>query len=390
MAQSAQSILEQLVSISSVNPDHHGNPEHQGEARIANFLEKHLLSRGFRVDRLEVLPNRPNLIARAGAASPQASLCLEAHMDTVSVTGMSTEPFTPWVKDGRLYGRGACDTKGPMAAALACLTPERLAAAEAAGCELVFLGAIGEETGLLGARQLVESGFRTDAVVVLEPTGLQPVIAHKGACWMSYRLKGIAGHASSPAGTVNAIRGAAEFIVRAHADHEASLVHHPLLGESTLNIGIIQAGSAPNIVPDVCRVDLDRRYLPGESVADLLHRWTVLLDALTDEGMLAGYEVQELGITDPLIPLESSFIQQEVQRILKRRGRASASVGSAWCSDAVPLSKACSDFMVFGPGDIAQAHTHDEYIELSELEQGTEIMGELLDAWIAGRGKKVI
>jgi acetylornithine deacetylase len=277
-----------------------------------------------------------------------------------------------------------------MAADLACLRPDRLAAAEAAGCELLFLGAIGEETGLLGARQLVESGFRCDTAVILEPTGLQPVIAHKGACWISYRLKGIAGHASTPDGTLNAIRGAAEFIVRAYAEHEASPLSHPLLGESTLNIGIIHGGSAPNIVPDVCRVDLDRRYLPGESAADLQHRWTLLLDALTSEGMLAEYEMQVLGVTDPLVPRENSFIQQEVQRILERRGRASEAVGSAWCSDAVPLSAACSDCMVFGPGEIAQAHTRDEYIELSELEQGTEILGELLDVWIAEEGKKAV
>lgn len=350
---------------------------------MAEFLETLLQAEGFRVEKLEILPNRPNVIARAGALKPRARFCLEAHMDTVSVTGMETEPFTPREEGGRLYGRGACDTKGPMAAALACLTPARLSAAAAADCELIFLGAIGEETGLLGARQVAESGFRCDTALILEPTGLQPVIAHKGACWMSFELDGVAGHASTPAGTVNAIRGAAEFILRAHADHDVNKARHPLLGESTLNIGVIQAGSAPNIVPDRCRVDLDRRFLPDESAAEIQQRWAGLLDALRDEGLLTGYEIRELGVTDPLIPQKTSFIQQAVQRILERRGRAADKVGSAWCSDAVPLSRVCSDCMVFGPGEIAQAHTPNEYIEVNELEQGVEILGELIDDWIA-------
>jgi len=387
MEETAQSVLEQLIAIPSVNPDHDGDVAHQGESRMAGFLERHLVERNFRVERLEITEGRPNVIARAGARNPRRRICFEAHMDTVAVVGMTVEPFEPKVENGRLYGRGSCDTKGPMAAALTCLTPERIQAADAAGCEIVFLGAIGEETGLTGAREAAGSGFHADTIIVLEPTGLCPVVAHKGAYWTRFRLVGTPGHASTPEGTVSAIRAAAEFCVRIQRQHDVSPMSHPLLGTSTLNVGRIQGGSAPNIVAASCMVDVDRRYLPGESVEQTRQQWMAVLDELIAEGLLVSYTEDALGVTEPLEPSETSFIQDAAVNVLKPYGRTVAAVGSAWCSDAVPLSACCSDIMVFGPGEIAQAHTSDEFIDLQELELGAEVLGDLLDAWIERQGR---
>ncbi|MCO5060965.1 MAG: M20/M25/M40 family metallo-hydrolase [Kiritimatiellae bacterium] len=150
-------LLRQLVAIPSVNPALADDPAIGSEAPLAQFLADHLAEKGFSIERHEIVPGRPNVVARRGPLRRSAPFS-SRHLDTQGIHGMTVPPFSGELRDGRIYGRGACDMKGPMAAALHALTPEVLDALAAAGVQLIFVGAVGEEKGNVGARQLVEWG----------------------------------------------------------------------------------------------------------------------------------------------------------------------------------------------------------------------------------------
>lgn len=347
---------------------------------MVEYLEHFLSERGFSCERQEVEPGRPNLIARAGASTPTRRFCFEAHTDTVAVEGMTIDPFTPVMKDGKLYARGSCDTKGPMSAALSCFTSERLAAARDRGVELCFVGSMGEEKGLSGARHLAESGFSCDAAIILEPTRLEPVIAHKGACWAHVSMTGKSGHGSNPTPGPNAIRGAARFIEQVY---QQQMPEDGILGPGTINVGRIEGGTAMNIVAGECQVTLDRRFLPQESVDDIVAGWKELLDELVGQTMLVSYHIEVDDVLPPFsTPADAGLVRVTLNE-LEKLGRPTSPQGAPWCSDAVPFSTVCPEVIVFGPGDIAQAHTKDEFIDLNELEQGAVVLGRIFDAWLS-------
>jgi acetylornithine deacetylase len=203
--QTAADLLRPLVEIPSVNPALSDDDTLRGEARLVDWLEPWFAQQGFRTRRIEATPGRPNLLAAFGAENPARTVLFESHLDTVGVSGFHGDPFALREENGRLYGRGACDTKGPLAAFMAALDADTLAAIRASGVQLLWLGAIGEETGNLGAEEAVAAGIRADACVVLEPTGLRIVHAHKGACWFKVATRGRAAHGSDPARGDNAI-----------------------------------------------------------------------------------------------------------------------------------------------------------------------------------------
>jgi acetylornithine deacetylase/succinyl-diaminopimelate desuccinylase-like protein len=212
---------------------------------------------------------RPNLLAAFGAENPARTVLFESHLDTVGVSGFHGDPFALREENGRLYGRGACDTKGPLAAFMAALDADTLAAIRASGVQLLWLGAIGEETGNLGAEEAVAAGIRADACVVLEPTGLRIVHAHKGACWFRVATRGRAAHGSDPARGDNAILKIPA-VWQAIEAATAAAPPHPVLGPPTVSLGTIHGGTGTNIVPDHCEIQVDRRFLPGETCAGIL------------------------------------------------------------------------------------------------------------------------
>lgn len=383
MSAEAVKLLKSLVAIPSVNPDQAGRREDMFEARMAAHIGEILSNRGFKVRFLSELKDRPNVIATFGPSNPRRILALEGHLDTVSVEGMTLSPFSPEIREGRLYGRGACDTKGPTAAALAALTPERLQRLADRGIQVVFLGAMGEECGNLGAQELVDDGFQCDDCLVLEPTGNRPVVAHKGALWARCQLAGQPGHGSDPDAGCNAILAAGELIRRIFADHARRSAEHedPLLGRETLNVGRIQGGSAVNIIAGECATEFDCRYLPEQDGEAILHSWHEQLQSCLEEGLAMDGHVE---IIKHALPFESdthsSLVRDLVHSVQEVEGESGLS-GSAWYSDAGVLNAAASNTVVFGPGSILQAHTRDEFIALDALETGTHIFGRFLDRY---------
>src|SRR5205085_1020835 len=211
---------------------------------------------------------RDNLVARGERPGARRTVLLEAHQDTVPADNMTIDPFGARVEGGRLYGRGACDVKGGMAAMLAAFA--RLVREKPAGAADVILACtVDEEHTFTGVTRLVESGLRADAAVVAEPTCLKIVHAHKGVIRWHLETTGRSCHSSSPEQGVNAIYRMGRVLtgIERYADRLRASRSDLLLGPPTISVGRVEGGTSVNTVPDRCRIEIDRRVIPGEDAA---------------------------------------------------------------------------------------------------------------------------
>lgn len=356
-------LLGELIRIPSVNPEGEPGVDEPGEARLAGYLEKLLHELGAEASLREVLPGRPNVVARFPSdRAGKPRLLLAPHTDTVSVAGMTIDPFGGEVRDGRIWGRGASDTKGPMASMLCALS--RLGEEiPKLGYEIWFAGLMGEESGQHGAKALAsEENF--DFVIAGEPTDLKTVHAHKGAVWVTMTAHGRAVHASAPEKGDNAIYKMTSAIerIREQVIPEIAVREHPLLGRSTLSVGTLRGGSKTNIVPDYCEATVDIRTIPGEDPERVVH----LLRAAA-EGVEITYHSSAPLYTDPDHPL-----------LLKLSGLGATPVGAPWFCDAAVFAAQGMPAVALGPGSIAQAHTADEFISVKDLEEGADFFERFL------------
>jgi acetylornithine deacetylase len=362
-------LLAELVAIPSVNPMGRevSGPEH-GEARMGEHVARFLEGHGLHTERQVVLPGRENVLARVAGTQGGASVLFESHLDTVRVDQMEIEPFAPVQRDGRLHGRGSCDAKASLAAMMVAMA--RLAANRPPG-DVWLCAAVDEEFTFGGAAHLVRSGFRVDGVVVGEPTGLQVVTAHKGAMWWRITTVGRAAHSATPWEGENAIYRMAD-VVQALREYAALLLReppHPRLGPRTLSVGTIEGGQTVNTVPDRCTVMVDRRVIPGEALADVAAGLTA---QLAERGLCEGVRVDEVLRDPPMCLAEDS---PWVQRVLAA-ARSVLPTGTAavhYGTDASKFAEAGMPALVLGPGDIAQAHTANEWVELAQVEAAARI-----------------
>ena len=360
---STERLLRELIALPSVNPTlaEAGSPR-AGEQRVAEFLAATAAQAGLEVELLEVLPGRPNLLARLSPAGKTRSrILLAPHLDTVNAADTQ---FTPRRRGGRLHGRGACDTKGLIAAMFDALRELALTGPRPAETELVFAGLIDEENNQAGSRALMASGLRADLAIVGEPTQLRVVTAHKGSLWLDLMTRGRAAHGSRPELGRNAVHLMARIVDWLETSYSARLRarRHPLLGSATASVGTIRGGTQPNIVPDACAIRLDRRTLPGETEAGVCQE---LRGLLRREGLAASLEE---GRTAPCLPLETDARLPLVAQFIRSVGQ-DGPVGAQFFCDASVLAHGGIPSVVFGPGDIAQAHTVDEWIALVSLER---------------------
>jgi acetylornithine deacetylase/succinyl-diaminopimelate desuccinylase-like protein len=355
-------LLRELIRIPSVNPDGDPGTPHMGEKECAKFVADFLRSCGAEAWLEDVLPGRPNVLGRfPSSAKAKPRLLFAPHTDTVSVAEMIIDPFSGEMRDNKIWGRGASDTKGPMAAMLFALL-ECKDLLPHLSHEIWFAGFMGEEAGQQGAKAL-SAKERFAFAIVGEPTRLQTVNTHKGSVWLTLRAHGRAAHGSMPEIGENAIEKILEVIdmlrgelaVRFGASDET-------LGPLTFNLGTIQGGSRINIVPDLCEAKIDIRTLPGQNLAPLL-------DSLAQQ--FAGVEF-ERRILDPLYTnCAHRFI-----RLLEACG--APCVGAPWFCDAAFLAAAGTPAVALGPGSMAQAHTADEWISLADLHAGVEFFKTVL------------
>lgn len=362
--------LTDLIRINSINPAYDsGRPE----SHIADYIEHFFSERGIETWRQEVLPDRPNLIARLPGRSSGRRVVFEAHVDTASITGMTIPPFEPVIHNNRMYGRGSCDTKAGLAAmmhAVASLQKEDVTPQ----CEVWMVAAADEEHSFRGVLKLCD-GLEADAAIVAEPTELRAVIASKGVLRWKVRTRGKAAHSSKPQLGVNAIVKMAKVIERfEQSAAELTRATHPLLGGATLNIGVIHGGVQVNFVPDWCEIEIDRRLLPGETAADVLAGY---------ESMLAGLSL-EVNMEPPMLVDEAletaadSPVAQTASCVLRDMGLNGELAGVPYGSDASKLSRHGVPSIIFGPGSIDRAHAVVEYVECDQVLQAEEFYRRFL------------
>lgn len=366
-------LLADLVAIPSVNPMGRAvsGPEYY-EGRISTYLEGWFLDAGIPVVRQQAAPGRSNLLARYTAPDPAAPVLLfDAHQDTVPVDGMTIPPFEPRVEGGRLYGRGACDVKGGMAAMLMAFRrlwverPERSAS-------VVLACTVDEEYTHIGSSLLAETETGIHLAIVAEPTKLDVVPWHKGSVRWKVRTEGVACHSSTPHLGSNAIYRMAE-VVAAMAEHAQDLANaapHPKLGSPTMSVGRIQGGQSVNIVPDECEIEIDRRLIPGETpdaAVEAVRRFVASRCGLQGVTFLPAW-TRMPALETAIGP----WMEPVAEAVAAAVGRRPELVGVPYGTDAGPLGAAGIPAIVFGPGDIAQAHTKDEWIELEQVSLAAE------------------
>jgi succinyl-diaminopimelate desuccinylase len=360
-------LLRELIRCDSVNPP--GN-----EASVADALERYLRRHGIETWRSEVLPGRPNLYARVGSGSP--AILLNGHMDTVPAgVDWTREPFGGELVDGRIYGRGACDMKGGVAACAVVLA--RLAArATPIGGSVVLAAVMDEERGARGAKHVVgHDGITADAAIVAEPTHMRLVTSTNGQLNFAVRLHGLAAHSSEPALGHSAISDA-----RRLADALES--HDP-----PYLVGSIAGGVAPNVVPAACELAIDRRVRVHETLAEVEAEFAALLDAATAQAPRRGEYETPLAVP-PVSLAADHLVSRTIAGTLGQEppfGHSEQTMDASWFADAgIPT-------VVLGPGDPRQAHQADEHILVPDLVEGTRLLErvvvDLLDALAAPAGR---
>lgn len=364
----------ELVAIASVNPAL-GGPA-GGEERVAERIGDWCTTVGCEVAFEEVLPGRPNVIASLHRDDAYPTLVIDGHTDTVAAP--SVELLTPRIDDGRLVGRGACDTKGGIAAALHAL--ERLAAIDIR-LNVRFAGTVDEEVAFRGVTHYLRHHPRADAAIVIEPTSLVPVVAHAGVLRGELRAEGRAVHSATPELGENAITALAEAIpgVASWAEQRAPR-EHELCGRTSFSVTTIRGGSGINTIPAECVAEFDWRLHPSDDpesaraalVARLAERAprVSLAVSLADGGL-------DLDLAHPLVG---------AARAACARVTGSADVaGLRAGTDASKFARAGVPAIVLGPGSLAHAHTAEEWIEIEEMARAAELYVELClalaDAW---------
>jgi acetylornithine deacetylase len=380
-------LLKDLVSIPSVNPMGRevSGPEFY-EGRVTAYLERHLARLAVPFEVAQVAPGRANVLARLDAPHSSKTVLMDAHQDTVPVDGMTIPPFEPTEREGRVYGRGACDVKGGLAAMLAAFTrlakdrPSRMA-------NVVLSCTCDEESTSLGIYHLVGSWTgkwpsyttcpeRPDVSIVAEPTELDIVVAHRGATRWKLHTAGRACHSSRPSEGTNAIYRMAR-VLKCLEEYAAWLPSsrpaHPRCGPATLSVGLISGGSSVNVVPDACVIEIDRRVIPGEENF-----------AVRDE--IASYLKERLDFdlvhdapycTSPALGDElNGELAKQLSRSIAAVVGPRQIIGVPYGTHASRLARIGVPSVVFGPGNIAQAHTKEEWIAVDQLRQAADVYYE--------------
>lgn len=375
MVHGPEKLLADLIALPSVNPAFLPESDSRaGEWRVTDFLSALAAKAGLPLEYQEVLPGRRNLIVRLSPSSKATQrIVLAPHLDTVGSVDMPQAHFTPQKKGDHLHGRGACDTKGSVAAMFTALLEIAKNGPTPKETEIVFVGLVDEENAQLGSRMLAKSKLKADLAIVGEPTQLKVVTAHKGDMWLKLVTHGKAAHGARPELGKNAAHAMARVIDLLEADYAAQLRKrkHAVLGSPTISVGMVHGGTQPNIVPDRCEIQVDRRTIPGEK-DEVVKREIVTF--LRERGsrveMLNSKHHPCIALeTNPDLPLVRQFVSLTGQR---------KPLGVDFFCDAAIIANGGTPAVVFGPGDIAQAHTSDEWISIRSLKGATEILARFL------------
>ena len=374
LPETCELLLRQMVSFETVNPDF-GGPV-GGEARLAAYLETVARQWGLQTRRCPVDADRFNLLVTTMASKSDAEwLLFESHLDTVSIEGMTVPACEVTESGGRLHGRGTCDTKGSGAAMLWALKSYAAQPDRPRPAGVIF--SVDEEARMEGAQafaanELREFLPRLRGIVVGEPTGLRPVVAHNGALRWRTITRGVAAHSANPSKGRSAISAMlrvmdaleTKFVPLANRDF-------PFTGRAAASINVIRGGSAVNIIPDYCEISCDRRLVPGENAADVIAQRNAALAGLA-------VEHDNEYLAPPLPPGSSSVLHSWMQPTFHALGLDGTALGVPYATNASHYAAAGAQVLVLGPGDIAQAHTRNEWLDREALTGAVSLFSALL------------
>ncbi len=363
-------LLKELIKIPS-----HKQVDWQ-EDRLAQFIFNYLQEEGFEDLKLDyIMENRPNILASLPGEGGGKSLAFNGHLDTVPPYNMAIPPYQPLLKNGFLYGLGAVDMKGSLAAMLLAMVLVKRSGLRLRG-DLHFTGVIDQEQCSLGTVDLVRRGFKVDYAVVGEPTNLKICVAHKGMEWMKVIIRGKSAHGSTPDKGRNPIYMAARVAREIEKLNETlQKKHHPLVGSPSINVGVIAGGDDPNIVPQVCFLELDRRWTPEESLESLYQDVEQILNRL--KLAYPGYQYELLSMEDRTCPLRNIplDVDPDIPLVNSLRGNLKEFTGTdpgstsfrGWSDAALLVRDLSIPSVVFGPGLLEKAHAADEGIAIENL-----------------------
>jgi acetylornithine deacetylase len=373
-------LLKELVATNSVNPTLGRGP---GEAAIARLLHDRLNSiGGLDVRTQPVADGRSNVIAILKGSGGGRTLMLNGHMDTVGVDGMIIDPFKPSIQNGLIHGRGACDMKGALAAMIGAVKSIVDSRIKLHG-DLIFSGVVDEEYKSIGIKKLVGE-YKADGAIVGEPTDMRVATAHKGFVWIEIEVKGKAAHGSVPEKGIDAIAHAAKIMsaIEKLQPELASRVH-PLLGTPKIHASTIEGGTDWSIIPDRCILRLERRTIPGETVASVMIEIEQILQAIEQETPEFNAIAHSPYDMAPLETAESERIVQTAQQVLAANmGTRAPVIGLPYWTDGALLSSMGSiPTCLLGPGDISVAHSADEYITIESVFTSTRVYREIIQRY---------
>jgi acetylornithine deacetylase/succinyl-diaminopimelate desuccinylase family protein len=367
-------ILELLMEMVKA-PSHPGVPRQEEAAALA--LAAYLRERGLPADLVEVREGRPNVVASIAGPKPGPHLLFCGHLDTVPPNaGSPADFFSAAIRDERMFGRGTVDMKGALAAMAGALGDIRDSGGLASG-RVTLAAVIDEEMESLGAEALIRSGFQADGAVIGEPTGNRVAIGHKGLEWLEVGFTGRAAHGSTPEAGISAIAAAAHFVSLVERELVPSFERRrdPVLGLPAINMGTIHGGQQPSMVAADCTIQLDRRWVTTETIDRVFGDVESILAKVREarpglktrlERMPGGMATMLHGplVIDPAHPLVGAALGA-----FGDLGRAVAptSVFPAWTDGALLSREAGIPTLVWGPGELALAHSAEESVPLDEI-----------------------
>jgi len=365
-------LLHDLVAIDSVNPTLVRGAA--GEAAIADAIAHEMRALGLDVSIEPVVPGRPNVIGIVEGRAPGPTLMFCGHTDTVGVAGMP-EPFTPRIRDGRLYGRGAQDMKSGVAAMIA--AAGEMASRGLVSGRVIVAAVVDEEHSSIGADALVKN-WHADAAVVTEPTDLKIAVGHKGFEWIHVDVAGKAAHGSRPAEGEDAILRMGRVLARLEAlDRQLQTrPAHPLVGTASLHASLITGGREWSSYPDFASLDLERRTLPGESSTAGIDEVRAICCALADEDPAFRWKASQIfGRPAYEIPRDHDLIAALSASVAKT-GAVPVVAGASFWTDAAVLGHAGIPSVLFGPGG-AGLHSIEEFVILDDVVRCREALVQL-------------
>jgi acetylornithine deacetylase len=363
--------LTDLVRINSVNPTL--APGGAGEAEIAGYVADSLERMGLEVGKIEPEPGRPSVIGVLHGARPGRTLMLNTHFDTVGVEGMP-EPFSAAIRDGKLYGRGAYDMKGSLAACMAAAKTLAENGVMAAG-SLVVAAVADEEYGSLGTAAVIRE-MQADAAIVTEPTALNVCLAHKGYLWIEVETEGRAAHGSKFQQGIDANMRMGRFLAELDGLERdlRTRTPHALVGPPSLHAAMIAGGTGLSTYAANCKLQIERRTVPGETEAQAVREIQKIVDRLAAADPTFHARVRSFFAREPFEVAPDARIVQVVDHAVEQvLGRKTAHVGDTPWMDAALLAAAGTETVVIGPGGTG-AHAAEEWVDVESVVQLAEIL----------------